>query len=460
MFYRLFKVLAGVALRLFFRRIEIEGLEQVPATGPLLLLSNHTNALVDPLLPLIALRRRVTLTAKNVLARNPLLRVLGKGLGAVFFHRSEDAGKGADPRENVRSLRQCRQILADGGAIIVFPEGMSHSDLTMRRFHTGFARMAIDFVHKDGNPGRLHLVPVGLLYTSKDRFRSDVWLRFGAPLDVGGWLEAHADPSAGVLTEELRHRVQSQTMAFENRSEMLIVRYAGEIIATDGRMPQPLGGANPPLAESFGRLARLQEGYRRARADSADEVQALADRIRLYRTELKRLGIEPAEVYLPLHAARAALFLIRELELVVVGAPLAIFGIVNHFLPYLIVRTIARTLSTEKDHWATNVIYPGLIVFPLYELLLVAAIWILLPTLWAAIYTVALPYTGYYALLYGERAGSAWRRANTFLYFLFNRDTQSRLVDEGRSILSAVYALGDRLETPQPGPGASASDGL
>jgi hypothetical protein len=62
------------------------------------------------------------------------------------------------------------------------------------------------------------------------------------------------------------------------------------------------------------------------------------------------------------------------------------------------------------------------------------------------VYTVALPYTGYYALLYGDRTAGAWRRARTFVYWLFHRSRQSRLAQEGREILAAVHALGAELE--------------
>ena len=181
-------------------------------------------------------------------------------------------------------------------------------------------------------------------------------------------------------------------------------------------------------------------------AAGAGDITPLAHSVRRYLRELKRLGIEPAEVYLPIHPARAALFLARELELVVVGAPLAIFGTVCHLLPYVVVTSIARATSTDTDHWASNVIYPGLMVFPIYELVLLASAWLMLPAMWAAIFTVALPYTGYYALLYRERAGSAWRRAGTFFYFLFNRETQSRLAEEGRRIVAAVHALDERMQ--------------
>jgi hypothetical protein len=106
---------------------------------------------------------------------------------------------------------------------------------------------------------------------------------------------------------------------------------------------------------------------------------------------------------------------------------------------------MARKLSSDQDHWATNVIYPSLVVFPFCYAIQLAAVWVFLPVLWAAIYTVALPYTGYYAVLYRERAGSAFRRARTFLYFLLRPGVQRHLMREGREILSGIVELGRHL---------------
>jgi 1-acyl-sn-glycerol-3-phosphate acyltransferase len=457
MLYPLFRLLARLTLRLFFRRIEVEGREGVPPAGPVLLVANHTNALVDPLVLVISLRRRVTLTAKNVLARNPLLGLLMTGLGVVTFHRREDIGKGADRRQNLDSLRRLREVLQRGGAVCIFPEGISHSDLHMRPFRTGAARLALEYVRTAGNPGRLSIVPVGLLYTAKDRFRSAVWLRCGVPLDVADWLAANPDADALALTEEVRQRVEALLVQYQTRRESLILSGAADLLASGAAPPAPLGWGERPVAEDFRLLARLQAGYHTLRETHPEEVEALAWRVRRYRAELRRLGIEAREIYLPLHSGKALFFVVRELELLVVGAPLALFGAVNHLVPYLTVRALARALSKDKDHWATNIVYTSCLVFPLCYLLQVGAAWLLLPALWAALYTVALPYTGYLALLYGERAGAAWRRLRTFLYFFANRSRQEELAREGREIITAVRALGERLA--RPAPAAAAREG-
>jgi glycerol-3-phosphate O-acyltransferase / dihydroxyacetone phosphate acyltransferase len=445
MLYRVFRALARLTLHLFFRRIEVEGHEHVPAAGPVLFVPNHTNALVDPLLIVIALRRRVTITAKNVLGNNPLLGLLMSGLGVVTFHRREDAGKGAQPRQNLRSLARCREVLKEGGSLCIFPEGVSHSDAKMRPFRSGAARIALDFVKEDENPGGLQIVPVGLLYTQKDQFRSDVWLRFGIPVDAAAWLQENPQGDALLLTQEIRRRVEHLTLNFENRRESLILGWAAEIVATGAAMPAPLGHPEPALAEDFGLVVRLQTGYRTLMESSGEEMQQLSTRVRRYHTELRRLGIDPAEVYLPIHPGRAALFLIRELELLVVGAPLALFGAINHVLPYYLIKWIARALSKDKDHWATNVVYPSFLVLPFFYVFQLTAVWLWLPALWAGLYSVALPYTGYYALLYRDRAGSTLRRTRTFCHFLCSRSRQEGLAREGSEIVAHIRALGDRL---------------
>jgi hypothetical protein len=244
------------------------------------------------------------------------------------------------------------------------------------------------------------------LYTDKDQLRSRVWLRYGTSFRVSDWLTEHPEANAADLTVEIQRRVAGLTLNYQTRRESLILTWGADIVATRGEAPPPLGWRERSAAEWFALLARLQAGYRQLLETRRDDVDALSARVRRYRTELKRLGIAPREVYLPMHYGKAAFFLFRELELLLIGAPLALWGAINHLAPYLIVKRIARALSTDKDHWATNVVYPSFVVFPFFYAAQITAAWLWLPALWAALYTIALPYTGYVALLYGDRAGS------------------------------------------------------
>ena len=95
--YRLVRAVARLLLRLFYRRIELTGTERIPVSGPVVIAANHHNALVDPMLILAAVSRRLTPLAKAPLFRHPLIGPFLALVGAVPVHRRVD---GADPRLN------------------------------------------------------------------------------------------------------------------------------------------------------------------------------------------------------------------------------------------------------------------------------------------------------------------------------------------------------------------------
>jgi 1-acyl-sn-glycerol-3-phosphate acyltransferase len=111
MLYRILRQLAYFSVRVFFRRIEVEGVENVPDSGPVLLVPNHPNAIVDALVVVISLKRTISVTAKSTLADIPVMRRILKSTNAILFHRRKDAAMGADPSRNAGAIAQCRERL-------------------------------------------------------------------------------------------------------------------------------------------------------------------------------------------------------------------------------------------------------------------------------------------------------------------------------------------------------------
>ncbi len=401
MIYRLLRLFWAAALRIFFRRLGIDG--RPPESGPLLLVANHTNALVDGLIIMALLRRRVTMTAKGALGANPLLALLMRAMGVLEFHRKGDAG--AEPRRNLHAIEQCRRILSDGGAVLIFPEGISHSDPQMRPLKTGAARIALS-----GIPG-LRIVPVALHYEAKEQFRSSAVVEFGDSFEPAG--------DALELTRDIDTRLRSMTVNVERRRDAVLLSRAAEVFA----------GPFERRVEILRRLA------------GAPRLRSLGQRVRAQSAELRHLGIAPDEVRISMNPAGAALFVLRELELSAVGLPVALWGWINHALPAVLLTLIARRLSRDRDHWATNVVVPSMVVLPVCYALQIGLALCLLPLPWAALYAVVLPYAGLVALLYRDRVGGSGRRARTFLTFLFRPTLRRRLVGEADAIAHELQEL-------------------
>jgi len=418
----LFAALSRAGVSLFFDRIDIDG--NVPADGPLLLVANHTNGLVDGLVVTAATPRRVSLTAKAALRHNPLLAAVAWIADIVPFYRPQDNAR--DVVKNVDSFKAIRERLASGGAVCIFPEGISHSDASMRELKTGAARIALDFAAAHEG---LRIVPIGLHYDAKQRFRSSVLVRFGEPFTI----PTNVDPRA--LTQLIDERIRALTANFGSVREALWLRWTAELIATRGEEPRALDQEESDYRERAQLLASLRDDYDRA---DRDELAPLVAGLREYRRELRRHGIAQRELFLRMHPAQALFFVFREVELLVAGAVFFTIGVVQHGVAFALDRALTRKLSVDLDHWASNAIFYGFAIFPLTWLIGMALVAWLASPLWALAYALALPFTLVYTIHYFDRAGRAVRRARTFLRFVFNRGLHRTLQQRGRELLAQI----------------------
>src|SRR4051794_18444561 len=168
----------SIAIRLFFRRIEVVGVERVPREGPLLFVLNHPNGLVDPALVFVSMPRRVSFLAKSTLFDNPIGAFVLRTFEILPVYRRID--QHANLASNAVTFENCFELLRRGRCIAIFPEGISHNEPRLQRMKTGAARIALGAVSDRAEPAtRLQIVPVGLYYTSKTSFRSEALIRYG-----------------------------------------------------------------------------------------------------------------------------------------------------------------------------------------------------------------------------------------------------------------------------------------
>src|SRR6202795_1753911 len=202
---RIIVALLQFALRVYFRRVEVAGLENVPGDSPVIFVLNHPNALVDPAFLLCLAPRRVVFVAKAPLFRMPVIGYLVRALDSLPAYRRQDEGE--DPTRNIETFNAARQLLARGVTIGICPEGVSHDEPRLKPLKTGAARIALAAASSDVAMD-LKIVPVGLYYTEKTTFRSSALLYFAEGLPVKPVvLEPDGTPPR-VAVRELSDRIE------------------------------------------------------------------------------------------------------------------------------------------------------------------------------------------------------------------------------------------------------------
>ncbi len=372
--------LARLLVRIFFRSIEVEGLENIPTSGGGIIVSWHPNALIDPVLILASMPRPVVFGARSGLFRWPLLGWLMRSIGTVPIHRTMDRGAmSPDQRHaaNVRALDTLAKAVADGGFSCLFPEGDSHDSPHLLAIKTGAARFyyRARLLQPDGPPPAI--IPVGLHYDAKRRFRSKVLVRFHPPLELPPSMDV--TPEVDEAPERARGRVKQLTGAIEQVLREVVhateswelhhhMHRASKLLRAERAKRAGVELGRPSMLEREVGFWRMWAGYHRWRELEPELTQALVDRVAAYEDQLRALGLRDHEIDRPPERGRGlkAALLLGQVITAFVVFPTLIFlaGAVN-LGPYLIIRYGSRMAAKKgKDH-ATIKLAAGVVLYPI-----------------------------------------------------------------------------------------------
>lgn len=439
--YRLVRGVASLLLWLFYRKIELSAADRIPARGPVVIAANHHNALVDAMLIVASAPRRITPLAKAPLFRHPLIGPFLKAIGAVPVHRRAD---GADPRLNDAMFASAVAALRTGGALLIFPEGVSQPRPTLMPLRTGAARIVLA-AGADGVAASL--VPVGLVFDDPGTFRAaSALVSVGPPVashDCVAAYTATPEASVRVLTERLGEAIRAQIVEAEDHHTL-------ELLGTlerAWRHERGESGGDPQAS-----LAWRREVMRTARAlaeRAPARVAAFRRHLERYTERLRESGLSDAQLgqrYTPGRVARYALS--NTLNLAVM-LPLALWGILGHAVPYVLTDVVARRVMETEEEEATNKMAAGLVLYPLCW---IAAGWLAWRggggRLLAAFALLLVP-SGLIALAWRERLARVARQARAFGRFVVDRRVQHSLLAERRALVEEAEALGALSGRPQ-----------
>jgi 1-acyl-sn-glycerol-3-phosphate acyltransferase len=428
--------LARLLAYVFFRRIEVEGRERIPRGVPLVVVANHHNSLVDPLLLFATLGVRPRFLAKSTLWQMPGIRLLLDLAGAVPVYRRQD--EGADPAKNDETFARCFDELAAGGAIALFPEGISHDAPALAPLKTGAARIVLGAMRERGI-ATTRVLPVGLTFDQKGVFRSRVLVRVGEPIEASAWQRAAEHDlreASRSLTAAIARALARVTLNYPSHEEASLLEQASDLFAVREReLPARLA-----LAEAFALRRAAIARYERLRARDPARVEALRARLAQYAERTRVLGLRDAHVAARYPPGEVLAYAVGSAALLLWWLPLAALGTLLNWIPYRLVG-IAAGRTRSRDLPATVKLFGGFFVFPIT--------W----ALWAVLAGVAIgpgaalgvlflaPATGWYAMRFQERYESFFDEAVAYLRVKWRGRRVAELRNERAALRAEVNEL-------------------
>jgi 1-acyl-sn-glycerol-3-phosphate acyltransferase len=393
-----FSGLCSAATRLFYR-FEVRG-PAPPSTGPLLLLANHPNSLVDPALVSAAAGRRVRFLAKAPLFTHPLVGWLVRGSGAIPVYRRKD-----DPtlsRRNVEMFAAVFSALSEDAAIGIFPEGLSHSQPSLADLKTGSARIALGFAARSGR--QLAVVPTGLVLRDKGRFRSAAMAVHGEPIVWTDLARCGDEDVEAVreLTRRIDAGLRQVTVNLESWEDQPLVEGARDIWAAE------VGGGIEhldPLTPTQISAAILSELRARPTPDSI----ALAREVTTHCRRLARLGLKPEDLGARVDLRSALRW--SASRVVWFGPPAALTALIGFLLylaPYHLTALLTRLAGPPANQQSTYKVLIGALVYFLWVLVVAVAVGLGFGVGWGFMALALLPAVGIAGMWIRERWRGYW----------------------------------------------------
>ncbi|UPL49011.1 lysophospholipid acyltransferase family protein [Hymenobacter sublimis] len=441
LFYTVMKPLVKVALRVFFRKLEVRHPERLRMRGPLLITSNHPNTLMDPLVAAVNRRQPIAFLAKSTFFKNPISRAIMESGNSIPIYRRQDLDTGAETltpaqleAQNEKAFGRCYDYFDRGGTIMIFPEGTSVSERRLRPLKTGAARIALGAEARHNFTLGLHILPLGINYFDPQRFRSDVFMDLAEPIRVADYAEHYRqDPegAADVLTEEIRRRMESRLVITRTDEEDELVtqveRTFGQHLIQDDE---------ETLYDNFQLSQTLLKAVRYFEVLDAGRLGDLREKLHAYHQHLRELRLtDDALETRNNESSRLQRAISAGLRLVL-GAPLYLYGAVNNYLPYIIPSVIARRATKDVEFVAPIMLVTGMLTFTLFYLIQCALVHHFTQSWgWTLLYFISLPLSGFYALSYWGNLEERLRRLRVLRLFRQNRPVIEKLLRQRTELL-------------------------
>ena len=443
MVYQAFRAFSSLALRLFFRvETPIDPTGALRLEGPVMYVGNHPNGLIDPGIMLILAQRKVTFLAKEPLFRMPVLGQIMRGMDALPIFRKQD-GLG-DTSKNEGTLTASVDALVKGRAITLFPEGKSHSEPQLAELKTGAARIALEAARQGV---AVKLVPVGITYEAKNRFKSRVHVEVAPAVAAREFLEKPGeDPHEAAVrfTEAIATALRQVTLNLEAWEDLPILETAESLYA----LSQGDQAGNAERRKAFAR------GMSLLREEQPERFERLKNELSSYRARLALLAVSPDDLTSQYRPGTVAWFITRNL-FAVLSVPLVSLGCVLFVVPYYLPLLAVKAAKPEEDTESTVKILTLMLLAPVWWGLLVGLAW------WAGgpasglVTLLAVPPLALFTRYYLERRAAAWHDARTFFVLASRQRLKKGLLAEGQALAAEVEGLvkelAPRLKNNGPG---------
>ncbi len=438
-FYNLIKLIIKFAIELFFDEVEVHRDEYIPKEGPLIIAANHPSSIMDALVVAVKTPRKIHYIGHSGLFSNSIKSRFLFAMGIIPVYRREDNPEKMGNNEDM--FRAAYKILEEGKCIGIFPEGTSQTDRKVLKLKTGAARIALGAEKQNDFNLDLSIIPLGLYFTARHRFRSKVLLNFGRPIPISEFKDSYEkDEYEGVhkLTDRISDELVKLTVNVKKSEYNDFVTDLEKIykanLKVDLDEDEQLQSKSDIFKDMF-LSQQLADAVTYYMEKNPDGVNALMKDVKNYILKIDRLNLHDSQLQRDLNKANVGRRSWKIIFWSIIGFPIWVTGLLTNYIPYKFAEYIGKKAGYDETKTSSALMIGGGIGFLFYYSLETLLVYTYFTAFIALSFLLTLPFIGFAALAYMKKLRYRWRMWNLSLTLLTNKNIVKKLQLERRSII-------------------------
>lgn len=443
MHYTILKVIFQIALRIFFKGFRVKNKSYIPKKGPMILVSNHPNTFMDPLVIASKVRPQVYFLANSSIFINKLVSWILHQLHLIPIKRKIDHSNQKVKVNNQAIFQKCYEFLGRKGTIIIFPEGESIGERRLRKLKTGTARIALGAEAAHNFELGLKIVTVGLNYSHPGQFRSDVFLNVDEPIEVTDYKELYQEDSfaaAKALTEKIREKLESHIINTRDQAEDNLALKIEQVYKP--KLSDDIQLSPEKQEQEYLISKGIVEAIQHFEIHEPERLAQFQPKLDSYLNNLNRLHLSD-EVFNNKKTSGGLLkSTLQTLLYLILGLPFFLYGWINNYLPYRIPGWIASKISRAThvvEYQAPVMLVTGIFTFIGFYSFQTILIHSIFQNGWLTLaYFLSLVPSGFFALFYGNYFLSIKDKWRLMALFYKRSDLVDQLIQQRKEIMQSL----------------------
>ena len=352
--YFLLRSLAQFVVYVYFRKTYIHNKENFELKGPTIIVSNHPNTLIDPVIIASYVKNPIFFLANAGLFKNHIAAKLLRYLYCIEVKRFEDTG--SKSLDNTAAFDQSSQHLAANGNIYIAIEGTSYMERVLRPLKTGFARIGFQAITGHAKGQEIFILPIGLNYEKHDKSGFDLEINVGESIPFSHYLvdyDRNNQATIKDLTTEMRSVLEALVIHTEDLDEEALLLNIDALFC--GKIKQ---NSRNVFEEHRSILQHIKK-WKQKRSiafntweNMLSQFAALLDK---YKLSLKILS----QVFYNTFPIK------EKMILACLGFPIYVYAWLNHFIAIWVPRWINKKLDLYVGYTSTVKILAAIILAPI-----------------------------------------------------------------------------------------------